>query len=146
MVDSRHVGPLAQLERPDLDRHLNDPEANEPGDIQRTTASVSYFKDELAASVVWGWNHKSNSDTNGFLAETSYRFNASNYLTGRLEIVKKEEFPNTITALAAGYTKDLYRSRDLLGGVGGNVTAYRSDDHRPLSFYAFVRLRSPGGK
>jgi hypothetical protein len=62
---------------------------------------------------------------------------------GRLEILKKEEFPNTIKALTAGYTKDLYRSRDLLGGVGGNVTVYRSDDRSPLSFYAFVRLRSP---
>jgi hypothetical protein len=70
----------------------------------------------------------------------------SNYVSGRLEILKKEEFANTIKALTAGYTKDLYRSRDLLGGVGGNVTAYRSDDHRPLSFYAFVRLRTLDGK
>jgi hypothetical protein len=126
--------------------HLNDPEANEPGDIQRTTASVSYFKDDLSGSAIWGWNHKSNSDTNAFLAETTYRFNVSNYVTGRVEILKKEEFPNTIKALTGGYTKDLYRSRDLLGGVGGNVTVYQSHDHRPLSFYAFVRLRSAGGK
>ena len=124
--------------------HLNDPEAEEPGEIQRTTASVAYFKDGLAGSIVWGWNHKSSNDSNGFLAETSYRFNTSNYVVGRLEIVKKEEFANTIKALTAGYTKDLYRSSDLLGGVGGNVTVHRSGGERPLSFYAFVRLRSAG--
>ena len=124
--------------------HLKDPEAEEPGDIQRTTASLAYLKDGLAGSIVWGWNHKSNSDSNGFLAEASYRFNTSNYVVGRLEIVKKEEFPNTIKALTAGYTKDLYRSADLLGGVGGNVTVYRSAGERPLSFYAFVRVRSAG--
>jgi len=119
--------------------HLNDPEANEPGDIQRTTASVSYFKNDLASTIVWGWNHKSDNDSNGFLAESSYRFNVSNYVSGRLEIAR------SVKALTAGYTKDIYRSRDLLGGVGGNVTAYRSTSEKPLSFYAFVRVRSVGG-
>lgn len=119
--------------------HLNDPEADEPGDIQRTTASVSYFKDDLASTVVWGWNHKSDNDSNGFLAESSYRFNLSNYVSGRLEIAR------SVKALTAGYTKDVYRSRDLLGGVGGNVTAYRADSGKPMSFYAFVRVRTVGG-
>jgi len=95
--------------------------------------------------LIWGWNHKSNNDSNGFVAESTLRFNVSNYVSGRLEIVRKEEFANTIKALTAGYTKDIFRSRDLLGGIGGNVTAYRAHDERPLSFYAFVRLRSPAG-
>ncbi len=129
--------------------HLQHPEASEPGNIQRTTASVTHFRTmrngDWSSSLIWGWNHRSDNDSNGVVAETNFRFNASNYLTGRLEIVKKEEFSATIKALTAGYTKDIFRSRDLLGGIGGNVTAYRAHDERPLSFYAFVRLRSPAG-
>lgn len=125
--------------------HLSDPEVNEPGDVQRTTISASYTKGDLASTVAWGWNHLSNSDPNGLLAESTLRFNKSNYLTGRLEIVKKDEYPDTIFALTGGYTKDLYRSKDLLGGVGGNVTVYHSGD-TPLSFYVFARVRSLSGR
>lgn len=122
--------------------NLRNPEANEPGNLQRTTASATYFKDDLAASVIWGWNHKSASDWNGLTMEASWRFNASNYITGRFEIVKKEEFANTIKALTGGYTKDVYKSKTLLGGVGGNVTVYDSGSTHPLGFYAFVRVRN----
>jgi hypothetical protein len=128
--------------------HLHQPEREEPGNLQRTTASVSHFMPmtdgEWSSSLIWGWNHKSSNDSNGAVAESTLRFNVSNYVSGRLEIVKKEEFAKTIKALTAGYVKDLYRSRDLLGGVGGNVTAYHSGGDHPLSFYAFVRLRSVG--
>jgi len=122
--------------------HLRHPEVDEPGNIERTTASMTYFKDDLAASVIWGWNHKSSGDWNGLTAEGSWKFNVSNYVTGRIEVVKKEEFANTIKALTAGYTKDIYKSKNLLGGVGGNVTVYDSGDAHPLGFYAFVRVRS----
>jgi hypothetical protein len=116
--------------------HLNDPERDEPGDIQRTTASATYSDGDFSGSLIWGWNHRSNSDSNAFLAETSYRFNASNYVTGRFEAVRSTK------ALTGGYTKDIYRSPILLGGIGGNVTAYRHGDSTPLSFYLFVRVRN----
>ncbi|HEY6844115.1 MAG TPA: hypothetical protein VI391_08110 [Thermoanaerobaculia bacterium] len=124
--------------------HLRNPEAGEPGNLQRTTASATYFKDDFAASLIWGWNHKSSGNWNGLTAEGSWRFNTSNTITGRFEVVQKEEFANTIKALTGGYTKDLYRSKNLLGGVGGNVTAYDSGGSHPLSFYAFVRVRNGG--
>ena len=127
--------------------HLHRPEAADPVDAQRTTASVSYSDGGLSSSVIWGWNHKSNNDSNGLLAEGVYRFNRSNYVTGRFEILKKEEFNGTIKALTGGYTKDIYRTRDFLGGVGGNVTVYAGPDARhPLGFYAFVRLRNENQK
>ena len=122
--------------------HLKDPEVDETGSLQRTTASATYFKDDLAASVIWGWNHRATSDSNGLTAEASWRFNVSNYVTGRLEIVKKEEFANTIKALTAGYTKDIYKSNNLLGGVGGTATVYDAGGTHPLAFYVFVRVRS----
>ena len=89
----------------------------------------------------------------GVTLESNLRFNVSNTVTGRLEIVDKDELlPGVfkVKALTVGYTKDLFRTSDLLSGVGGNVTAYAipaelksSYGDRPLSFYAFVRLRSP---
>ena len=124
--------------------HLRNPEVDEPGNLQRTTASATYFKDDFAASVIWGWNHKSGGNWNGLTAEASWRFNTSNYITGRFEIVQKEEFPNAIKALTGGYTKDVYKSKTLLGGVGANATVSDSGGSHPLSFYAFVRVRSAG--
>jgi hypothetical protein len=117
--------------------HLHQPERDEPGDLQRTTASIAHSTGEWSSTVAWGWNHKSDHDQHSLLAETNRRFNVSNYLTGRFEIVRG------VRALTGGYTKDIFRSRDLLGGVGGNVTVYRAAGERPLSFYVFARLRSP---
>lgn len=123
--------------------HLHHPEAADPLSVQRTTASAAYSDGNWSSSVIWGWNHKSDNDSNGLLAETVFRFNVSNYLSGRFEILKKEEFSGTIKALTAGYTKDIYRTGDLLGGVGGNATVYAAPDGtHPLAFYAFVRVRN----
>jgi hypothetical protein len=117
--------------------HLQHPEAAEPGNIQRTTASVAHSDGEWSSTLVWGWNRRSGNNANSLLAETNRRFNVSNYVTGRFETVRG------VKALTGGYTKDVFRSRDLLGGVGGNVTVYRKANEHPLSLYLFARLRSP---
>lgn len=140
--------------------HLEHPEALEEGNVQRTTASISHHAalpgGEVATSLIWGHNDKSHGpSTNGFTAEANWRFRESNYLTARGEIVDKDElFAGAhevfrVRALTAGYTKDLFRSRTILGGAGGNVTMYgipselqATYGRRPLSWYAFIRLRS----
>lgn len=136
--------------------HLQHPEVDEPGNIQRTTASIAHANGDWSSSLIWGWNHKEEHEIYGIVAETTLRFNTSNYLSGRFEIVDKDELlPGhevfTVKALTAGYTKDIYRTRDLLGAIGGNVTVYGVPEglkvryaNRPLSFYAFVRVRSAG--
>ena len=116
--------------------HLHQPEREEAGNIQRTTASIAHSTGDWSSTLVWGWNHKSDHDAHALLAETNRRFKVSNYLTGRFEIVRG------VRALTGGYTKDLFRSRDLLGGVGGNVTVYRAPGEHPAGFYLFARLRS----
>ena len=116
--------------------HLQHPEAAEPGNIQRTTASVSHAKGDWSSSLIFGWNHKSDHDATGIVAETNVKFNVSNYFSGRLEFVR------SVKALTVGYTKDVFRSRDLLGGVGGNVTVYQAHGERPVSFCAFLRFRT----
>lgn len=137
--------------------HLVHPEALENGNVQRTTVSVTYFKGEpdgdLAASLIWGHNHKSDHDTNGFTAEGDWHFATVNYLTGRVEVVDKDELGvgnliSTVKTLTTGYTRDVLRTPTLLGGIGSNVTYYAIPGSlkpfygRPWSVYGFVRVRS----
>jgi len=140
--------------------HLENPEAAEPGNVQRTTASVSQFMTldggDIATSVIFGRNDKHDHDTNSITAETNWRFNESNYIIGRLEIVEKDELQvdaevHTIKALTIGYTKDVFRTPELLAGVGGNVTFYSApsalDDaygSHPRAFYVIARIRNRG--
>jgi hypothetical protein len=140
--------------------HLEHPEALEPDNVQRTTASIAHHLrlpgGELETSLIWGHNDRSHGHaTNGFTAEASWRFRESNYLTARGEIVDKDELfadahaVERVRALTVGYTKDVFRTPVLLGGIGGNVTIYGipsnlqdSYGSRPRSWYAFVRVRS----
>ena len=121
--------------------HLKQPEREEPGNAQRSTASVSYSTDSLSSSGIVGWNRAHGRNDVGVTLESNLLFNVSNYVTGRLEVIRRER---TVTALTAGYTKDLYRTPMLLGGAGLNATAYVSSGERPVSVYAFVRVRTRG--
>jgi hypothetical protein len=136
--------------------HLVHPEALEPGDVQRTTASATYFQatadGDLAMSLIWGHNHKSDRDTDGVTAEATWRFATVNYLTGRAEVVDKDELGvgspvSTVKALTAGYTRDVLSTSHLLGGVGTNATYYAFPGElkpfygRPWSVVGFVRMR-----
>jgi hypothetical protein len=113
--------------------HLENPEALHPGNIQRTTASITHqtmlADGEIATSVIAGRNDKHGHDTSSFVAETNWRFAPSSYLTGRFEIVDKDELSvdedvHRIKALTLGYTQDVYQTREFLAGLGGNVTVY----------------------
>jgi len=144
--------------------HLKHPEATEPGDIQRTTASVSYSAGTLNTSLIFGHNKKSiGRATSSWLAESVLQFGERNYVTGRAEIVDKDELfadrgvpslasiPNAsfrIDALTLGYSRDVLRTNSIAGALGANVTGYRipaaikHDYGSPHSFYLFVRLRN----
>ncbi|HKO03008.1 MAG TPA: hypothetical protein VJ032_15015 [Thermoanaerobaculia bacterium] len=124
--------------------HLVNPESQEPGNVQRTTASAQLQRGNLATSLIWGHNQAHGRGTDGITAEANWKFLMSNYLTGRFELVDKDF---TIAALTVGYTKDLFRSAHLLGGVGGNITFYdvpsglKSEYGSPRSYLVFVRVR-----
>jgi hypothetical protein len=138
--------------------HLVHPEALEPGNVQRTTASTTYFKattdGDLAMSLIWGHNHKSNHDTDGFTGEATWRFATVNHLTGRAEVVDKDELGvgapvSTVKALTGGYVRDVLRTPHLLSGIGANATYYAIPSalapfygKRPWSLYTFVRVRN----
>jgi hypothetical protein len=132
---------------------LEHPEALEPGDQLRQTASVEYnrpfLRDDGAAgswatSLIWGRVHKfatdaSEADTNlnSYLLESTLNFHRRNYLFSRLELVDKDElFPEAavhpayrIGAYTFGGVRDLIQ-RDITQdrgwqlGLGADVTVY----------------------
>ncbi len=76
---------------------ITHPEALEPGDIARTTASVEYSRplahSDWSTSFVFGRNHETaaGTGTNAFLAESVIPFRRNNFFTGRWELVDKDE-------------------------------------------------------
>lgn len=142
--------------------HLHHPEAAEPDDVQRTTASVSYSDGgHLNASVIFGHNDKREGPSvSSLLGEATLRFLERNYVTGRAEIVDKDElFPaaagppsaigvsHRIKALTLGYSRDVFDRNSVSVALGGNVTGYSIPDAikpaygDPRSIYLFLRLR-----
>jgi hypothetical protein len=144
--------------------HLKHPEAAEPGDIQRTTASVAYSVGTLFTSVIFGRNKKSvGHSTSSWLAESVLQFGERNHVTGRAEVVDKDELfagqnvpaaianaSFRINALTLGYSRDVLRTGSIAGALGANVTGYSMPAAikpyygSPHSFYLFIRVRSLG--
>jgi hypothetical protein len=128
---------------------LRNPEALEPGDTRRTTASVQYerpfTRGSFAAALIWGRNHERHDDNrssnlNGYTGEATYNFRARNYLYTRLELVDKNELLRPqdrallgitdkhasfrVGAYTFGYVRDLFDTGQLLVGLGGDATVY----------------------
>ncbi len=151
--------------------HLMHPEALEPGDVVRVTASAEYSRPLKAgvwsSSVIWGQNHKlvARTYTNSFLVETALPFSKDNTFSGRMEFSQKDElFDNNpelsdqlaktagtaflIQAYTAGYTRYFPVIRWLATGVGANFTWYVIPDaikpyygDHPFGVNMFLRIQ-----
>jgi len=143
---------------------LKKPEELEPGDVHRTTASVSYDRPMengfWASSFIWGWNHKIFEDLNvySFLYEALFQFQHKNYVTARLEFVDREELFHEdsplagqvfqINAFTFGYARDFNLIPHFQTGIGANFTLYSTPsaldpyygDH-PKGFFFYLRVR-----
>jgi hypothetical protein len=140
------------------------PEASEPGNERRQTASVEYNRPlregNWATSVVWGRKHKDDTGTNlnSYLLESTLNFRRRNYAYTRLELVDKDElFPQAAThpayriaAYTLGGVRDLVQAHWWQLGLGADVTFYGKPavldtvyGSAPVSFRVFLRLR-PG--
>jgi hypothetical protein len=148
---------------------LTQPEAAEPGDIKRQTASISYnrslVRGNWISSLIWGRNHKDllGTNQNGYLLESALNFARRNYAYTRLELVDKDElFLDTgglaaqdhnsfrIGAFTFGGVRDLVQNRAGQLGLGADVTFYSKPaaldpvyGRNPVSFHVFLRFR-PG--
>jgi hypothetical protein len=127
---------------------LRDPEPLEPGDVRRTTASVSYnrpFKSgNWATSIIWGRNHESHAgerfNLNGYVAETTVNFLDKNYIYSRLELTDKNSILRAadrqllgitdhhpsfrIGAVTIGGARDIWNTRSISVALGGDLTLY----------------------
>jgi hypothetical protein len=143
---------------------LEHPEALEPGNQLRETASVEYNRPLAAGywvtTVVWGRVHKSVTDRvlNSYLLESTINFHQRNYGFARLELVDKDElFPQAPTqptyrigAYTFGGERDLVHNSAWQLGLGADVTLYSKAavldtayGDFPVSFQIFLRVR-PG--
>jgi hypothetical protein len=138
------------------------PEALEPGDQRRQTASIEYnrplARGNWASSIVWGRKLKipENTVTNSYLFESTVNFLERNFAYTRLELVDKDElFPQAAThpayrigAYTLGGTRNLFQRHTWQLGLGSDVTFYSkpavldtSYGSNPVSFQVFLRLR-----
>ena len=147
------------------------PEQLEPGDQVRTTASLEYTKpmqgDSWASSLIWGRTHSTATgrNLNSYLAESVLPVRRRNFITGRIELVDKDELFAAQPAIeqtldvtygstfrigeyTIGYTRDVDLFRSVETGIGANFSAYSLPgaikpyygDH-PVGGNIFVRFR-----
>jgi hypothetical protein len=126
---------------------LTKPERQEAGDVIRATSSLEYVRPvshgQWASSLIWGRNHEivSQRNLNSYLAESLYPVRGHDFVTGRIELVDKDELfvdqpaleeqlartagsTFRVQAYTLGYTHDLGTFSGIETGVGTNVTAY----------------------
>jgi hypothetical protein len=127
---------------------LKNPEALEPGDVRRATASLSYNKQlkrgNWASTFIWGRSrenhHNQPSTLNGYTAESTLQFLDRNYFYTRLELVDKSGLLDRseraqlgiidshplfrIGAYTFGAARDIWETNDFTVALGGDVTFY----------------------
>jgi hypothetical protein len=127
---------------------LKNPEALEPGDVRRTTASLSYNKQltrgNWATTFIWGRNRENHHDEpstlNGYTLESTLQFMDRNYLYTRAELVDKNGLLSgedrqrlgitdshplfRIGAYTFGAARDVWNTNKFKVAVGGDVTFY----------------------
>jgi hypothetical protein len=149
------------------------PEALAPGDQIRLTGSLQYTKpmangsSAWSSSFIWGRNHDTGTlhNLNSYLAESVVPVGARNFITGRAELVDKDELfvnePEIEERLASsagstfrigsytiGYTRDIPVWERLETGIGFNFSAYSLPaaikpyyGGRPVGGNIFIRIR-----
>ncbi len=147
---------------------LNEPEAVEPGDLHRTTASIHYGAEgdrPFAATLLWGRDDEAHGVSDSVLLEAAYQLTRADHLYGRAEWVEKDrhllEFKGAevtpaidlpeiarVGALTLGYLRDFFVGPAFRLGVGADLTAYafpsgleRVYGSSPVSAHLFARVR-----
>ena len=133
--------------------HLVSPEQLEPGNIERTTASLSWTRisgNDLA-SITAGYGR---NDRTGDARQAGFVEGAKHWRGNTIYTRVERTFLDhaiadvAVTAFTVGGVRDILSGRGLESGVGAGVTFYATPsllDHsygpRPMSFQVFFRLR-----
>jgi hypothetical protein len=134
--------------------HLSKPERQEEGDVRRMTASLAYTRAGWSSTFIWGRNHqeRQDADLDSYLFETLVPIRRRNFVTGRVEVVDKDELAvpgaHRVQAYTAGYTRDIATFDHFQAGLGANVTTYSIPDalhasygEHPWGVNVYLRLR-----
>ena len=149
---------------------LKEPEALEPGNIVRSTASASWTQKHGAAissvTAAFGRNNTDHGARNAFFIEGSRhadlttlygRFEAVQVETALLQTAAVVEGPaadvrHPVLAFTLGGVRDVWAWRGFEGGIGADLSFYGVPDAlqptystHPVSFHVFFRLRPPAG-
>jgi hypothetical protein len=150
---------------------LDHPEREEPGDVVRSTASLHYSRpmqgSAWSSSLIWGRNHEifSQHNTDAYTLESAFPLSRRNFLTGRAELVDKDELFSDdpaieeqlartagstfrIGAYTMGYTRDVEMFPAIETGIGANFTTYTVPSaitpyygRRPVGVNVYLRAR-----
>jgi hypothetical protein len=127
---------------------------------------------QWSSSLIWGRNHEtfSQRNLNSYLAESVFQVSTRDFLTGRIELVDKDELfvnqPATealldrtvgstfrVQAYTLGFTHDVGTFWGIETGIGANVTSYVIPDAiqayygaHPVGGNLYLRLRLRPGK
>jgi hypothetical protein len=149
---------------------LKEPEALEPGNIVRSTASASWTRasgsNVSALTFAYGRNDSDHGARNAVLIEAVRRRDL-NTVYGRFEALQVEtallqsghvgegpaaDIRDPVYALTIGGVRDVFNAAGLQGGFGADVTFYATPDPlaaaysgHPVSFHLFFRLRPKSG-
>jgi hypothetical protein len=147
--------------------HLEHPEAIEPGNQTRSTASVTYEKaftgGFFAATLATGKNQTDSGPEWGSLFEWTWKFAQCNFVYGRLEAVDRDLYELTfkqqrpdnvpphrtrVDSATIGFVRDVPLVKEFETGIGADLTGYHFTSEldsvygsQPLSWHAFVRIR-----
>ncbi|HKD12769.1 MAG TPA: hypothetical protein VKE50_11865 [Thermoanaerobaculia bacterium] len=147
--------------------HLEHPEAIEPGNQTRSTASLIYERalpgGFVAATLATGRNQTPDGPEWGSLLEFTWKFAGANFLYGRLESVDRDEYelvhkmqrpedvpPRRIQVQAAtlGFVRNMSWLEKVETGLGLDFTGYRFPARldavygsHPISVHGFLRIR-----
>jgi hypothetical protein len=151
--------------------HLTSPEQLHPQeDVQRMTASLMYnrtlHRGDWSSTLVWGRNHvlSTGENFNGYLAESTLRFAASERIWTRVENVDRtnelllgrqaeppgfdEHFLARIQAYSLGYDHDFHFIPGVATALGTQITLYGKPafltpvyGQHPVGVIVFARFR-----
>lgn len=147
--------------------YLTHPEALEPGNLNRSTASIMHMKTLpdgwVASTLAFGHNYKTGPDENAVLLESTWNFKRKNYIFGRIENASRhgllenkgghggDEHNHNVVTLGFGAARELFRFGDIPVNLGAmlrfNLMAkdLQSDyGHFPLSFHVFLQTMPLG--
>jgi len=144
---------------------ITHPESTSNGDVVRTTASLHYTRPlrggDWSSSLIWGRNHYTDTHQNGdaYTLESVLPVSRKNSLTGRIELVDKNELFTTVPALdgrtfrigayTGGYSREIATAlKTVQLALGANGTAYSVPSaivpyygSHPWAVDVFMRLR-----